>query len=50
MDKRVYCGIYYSFHNKIFFFWRDYKGGRQVPGDREMSGITVHDVKFTKNQ
>lgn len=49
MDKRVYCVTYtvgytvtqYSFYSEIFFpfFQGDYKDGRQVRRDREMSGI-----------
>lgn len=49
VGKRVHCGTQYSFHKEIVFSvgWR--KGGGQVQGEGEMSGVGVHDVKFTQN-
>jgi hypothetical protein len=34
----------------VFFWWGGGKGGGWVQRGEEMSGVGVHDVKFTKNQ
>jgi hypothetical protein len=56
VDKRVYGGTQCEtlhFYNNIFIFFfvgGHCTGGEQVWGEGEMTGIGVHNVKFTKNQ
>lgn len=43
---------HHSYHSEIFLFpfgRGGCKGGQWIWKDREMSGIGVHDVKFTRN-
>ena len=47
-----------SFHSKMWFYLfaclfmegGGFKGGEQIWRGREMSGVEVHEMKFTKNQ
>jgi hypothetical protein len=41
---------HHSFHKEIFFLLGGLQGWGWIGRDGEMSGIGVHDVKFTKNQ
>jgi hypothetical protein len=57
--QRIYCGTYpdtSQLPQRSIFFVLFYLFGRKVARQRqkwrdgEMSGVVVHDVKFTKNQ
>ena len=55
MWKRVYCGAHCDTlqlpeHDFFFSVGSRLQGYRAFQGEGEMSGIGVHDMKFTKNQ